>query len=301
MPISSSKFEMKRDLRRTQEFLFNVFKITNTAQNWYPDRIENNLKELEERAWIWEDYNENTSEKKMVALTTIDGPQNYFLHVHPDYYDLEVEIIKNIEKQAKKHKKSKTKKEEIKILVAEGVTRREAHLEKMGYANQGHFSNIRMRRVGNEIPNFDLPVGFQVRGIHDNSDYEQVAKLIRLVFGHGEWFTEDVLIEMTNRSFYKKDLDLVVENKEGDIVSFGTFRMDPISKITQLEPMGTHPDFLKLGLAKALVFEGLRRSMIYGASLFYIGGAAISPAANRLYDVTGFTEVLKENAWSKEI
>ncbi|MFV2015071.1 MAG: GNAT family N-acetyltransferase, partial [Candidatus Heimdallarchaeota archaeon] len=79
------------------------------------------------------------------------------------------------------------------------------------------------------------------------------------------------------------------------------FRMDPISKITQLEPIGTHPDYRKLGLGKALILEGLRRSMIYGASLFYIGDAAISPAANKLYDITGFTEVIKEYAWSKEI
>ena len=110
-----------------------------------------------------------------------------------------------------------------------------------------------------------------------------------------------MLEDMSKRSFYKKDLDLVIEDENKTIVAFGTFRMDPISKITQLEPMGTHPDYRKLGLAKILVLEGLRRSTIYGARLFYIGGAAISPATDKLYDITGFTEVLKQYAWSKVI
>ena len=158
-----------------------------------------------------------------------------------------------------------------------------------------------MRRVGKEIAISELPDGYQIRNIKDNSDYVQIAKLIRVVFGHGEWFTSEILLDMTKRSFYYKQLDLIVENEEGIIVAFGTFRIDPISKITQLEPMGTHPDYRKLGLAKALIFEGLRRSMNHRASLFYIGGAAISPAANKLYDVTGFTEVLKQYVWYKEI
>ncbi|MCE7736091.1 MAG: hypothetical protein GPJ54_14510 [Candidatus Heimdallarchaeota archaeon] len=301
MPISSSKFEIKRDLRRAQEFLFNVFRNTNTAQDWFPDRLENNLEELEEAAWIWEYYNEKTSETKIVAMTTIDGPLSYYLHVHPDFYDLEREILKNIEKQVSKNKGKEKEKIKLKILIPRGLNHREALVEKMGYINDGHYSNIRMRRVGTEIAEVELPSGFQIRGIHDNSDYEHIAKLIQIVFGHGDWFTADILLDMTKRSFYKKDLDLVVENKEGIIVAFATFRMDLISKITQLEPVGTHPDYRKLGLAKALIFEGLRRSMIYGASLFYIGGAAISPAANKIYESTGFTEVMKEYAWSKEI
>ncbi len=37
--------------------------------------------------------------------------------------------------------------------------------------------------------------------------------------------------------------------------------MDPFSKITQLEPIATHPNFRKLGLAKLLIYEGLRRAI----------------------------------------
>ncbi len=58
--------------------------------------------------------------------------------------------------------------------------------------------------------------------------------------------------------------------------------MDPASKITNLEPMGTHPDYRRLGLAKTLITEGLKRTMMIEPSLFYIGGAVNTPAANQL-------------------
>jgi len=65
--------------------------------------------------------------------------------------------------------------------------------------------------------------------------------------------------------------------------------------------MATHPNFRKLGLAKLLIYEGLRRAMKYDPAFFYIGGAANTPAANRLYDSVGFTEKLAEETWYKEI
>jgi predicted N-acetyltransferase YhbS len=273
--------------------------MTNTAQAWFPDRLENNPEELEEEAWIWEKLNKRTSETRIIAMTTIDGSLNYHIHIHPDFYFLEKEILKNIEEGVPKKKgKGKTT---INIFVPEGLIHREELLIAKNYQNNGHFSNIRMRRIGIPIPESKSPAGFDIRGISGRADREQVAKLIQLVFGHGEWFTADVLEEMVKKSFYKQDLDLVATNQDGDIVAFCTFRMDPISKITQLEPTGTHPDYRGLGLAKALIFEGLRRSVVYGASLFYIGGAAISPAANKLYEVTGYTEIIKENRWTKEI
>jgi ribosomal protein S18 acetylase RimI-like enzyme len=77
--------------------------------------------------------------------------------------------------------------------------------------------------------------------------------------------------------------------------------MDPVSRITSFEPMGTHPSYRGLGLAKVLIFEGLKRDMKYNPALFYIGGAANTPAANRLYDSVGFAQKLAEDCWNKEI
>jgi hypothetical protein len=55
-----------------------------------------------------------------------------------------------------------------------------------------------------------------------------------------------------------------------------------------------------LGLAKALIFKGLKRAMRYDPTLLYVG-AAKTPAANRLYESVSHTEKFAEHCWHKEI
>ncbi len=300
MHISSRVFEYNKDLKSAQAFLVSLYELTKIPQSWFPDRLENNPKEIDQNVYLWEEI-DNNSKVTIIAMTTLDGPHNYSLFVHPNHYDLENEILDTIEAHAIETKKNENAKYKVNILVTEGFKHREELLTKKGYKNKGHHSDIRLRRIDTPIANYQLPNGFHIRAISNTSDYDKIAKAIRVVFGHGEWFTGKLLQEMTESTYYNKDLDLIVETNNGDLAAFCTFRMDPVSKITQLEPMGTHPRYRKLGLAKSLVLEGLKRSVDHGASLFYIGGSAISPAAAKLYDNTGYTEILKEYVWSKKI
>lgn len=300
MHISSRVFEYNKDLKSAQDFLVRLYKLTKIPQGWFPDRLENNPKEIHQNAYLWEEI-DNNSKSTIVALTTVDGRHNYFLFVHPNHYDLENEILESIEAHAKRKQKNDNYEGKLNILVTDGFKHREEILKKKGYYNKGHHSDIRLRSIDTPIANYQLPKGFQIRGIRNTSDYDKIANAIRVVFGHGEWFTGKLLQEMTKSNYYNKDLDLIVEANNGDLAAFCTFRMDPVSKITQLEPMGTLPNYRKLGLANSLILEGLKRSFNLGASLFYIGGSAISPAAAKLYNNTGYTEILKEYVWTKKI
>ena len=63
--------------------------------------------------------------------------------------------------------------------------------------------------------------------------------------------------------------------------------------------MGTLPEYHGLGLAMALIFEGFRRLAVHKPTLIYRGGAADTPAANRLYDETGFTTKWVYHMWRR--
>ena len=82
--------------------------------------------------------------------------------------------------------------------------------------------------------------------------------------------------------------------------SFCTFRVDLQSRVAELEPMGTLPKYRRMGLAKAIIAEGFRRISEYSPTLLYIGGAANTLEANRLYEVTGFTEKYYYYFWRRE-
>ncbi len=114
-------------------------------------------------------------------------------------------------------------------------------------------------------------------------------------------YGDEVLEGLSRASFYRGDLDLVAVAPGGDIASFCTFRMDPPSRVTELEPIGTLPEYRRLGLAKALLVEGFRRLAKYDPTLLYIGGAADTPEANRLYEVTGFNGRFDYYYWYKTI
>ncbi len=111
------------------------------------------------------------------------------------------------------------------------------------------------------------PEDYEIRSIRGQSDHDQLASAIRLVFGHGEWLNAETYDRITRCSFYSQDLDLVAVAPDGTLASFCTFRMAPVSKITNLEPVGTHPEHRKMGLARALIFIGLERVMRYNPTL----------------------------------
>ncbi len=302
MEILSRPYNKQQDFQKIMLFLADLFNRTGSYENWFPDRFENSSESREDGIRIWElDHESINSEKnKIIALTTRESPKDFYLHVDPFYRHIEQEMVEWIENYRAKNIPSSVKKYEVKINILEGNPEREKLLSKMGYKNQNIYGYYRIRKTGAPLPTFPCPEGFEIRTLK-RADYDQLALLIRRVFGHGDYFTSEILEWLASCSFYKKDLDLVVVTPEDIIASFCTFRLDPTSRIISLEPMGTNPDYRGLGLGKAILSEGIKRSMKYDPPFFYIDGAANNPAANRLYDATGFASEFAINSWVKSI
>jgi len=311
MRIASRAYNGDEDFTSVMTFLRETFSRTNSYQNWFPDRFEDSLGRFEgshiicthaDDIRIWEETNDivTPSQRRIVALANPESPTDYFIQIDPTYSPLEREILKWVEKHCLEKKKDASKKEMLKIHTIEGNPARELLLSEFGYQKGETSSYLRLRPINLPIPEIDDPENYEIRSIKGRSDYAQLASVIRLVFGHGEWFNAETYAGITRCSFYKRDLDLVAVASDGTFASFCTFRMDPVSKITNLEPVGTHPKHRKLGLAKALIFMGLKRAIRYDPTLLYVG-AANTPAANRLYDSAGYTEKFAEHCWHKEI
>jgi GNAT superfamily N-acetyltransferase len=292
-------------------FLYETFRKSSSYENWFPDRFENSIDLRAPRQWarhirVWEKVDDKVrpQRKEIVAVANPEGPPegspcDYFLQVNPAYDFLERQMLEWIEAHFREMKKDRTRKEKLKIHVLEGNIRREDLLAHLGYQRDGASGLLRVRTVTQPIPESVCPEGYKIRTVSE-ADYGRLTAMLRLVFGHGEWLNAELYRASTKCSFYLPDLDLVAVASDGTFASFCTFRIDPLSKITSLEPMGTHHGHRRRGLGKALIFEGLRRSMRYNPTLFYIGGAADTVAANRLYDSTGFIEKGAYYAWCKE-
>ena len=297
MKIVSRNYDKTEDFSRVMMFLRETFTETGSLHNWLPPRFEGSSDDMASGTRIWEEV--DGLSPRIVAMANPESEYVYFIQIHPDYSYLEGEIIDWIIEHCDS-KRPANKTHRISIVALEDNPTREASLKERGFERGPIYGILRVRPINVPIPDYPLPDGYSIRAVKPE-DFEEIAAAIRKVFGHGESFTGSTLEKTAEASFYLRDLDLVVVAPDGSIVSFCTFRVDPESRITELEPMGTLPEYRRKGLAKALLVEGFRRLNEYNPTLLYIGGAADTPEANRLYTVTGFNERYDYYYWYKTI
>ncbi len=95
---------------------------------------------------------------------------------------------------------------------------------------------------------------------------------------------------------FRDDLDLVAVAPDGSLAAYVGGPYCGENSYGIFEPVCTHPDHLRRGLARWLMIEALHRFKKIGASDVYVG-TGDQKAANQLYDSLGFTEVYKGYEW----
>ena len=86
---------------------------------------------------------------------------------------------------------------------------------------------------------------------------------------------------------FRYDLVPIVAAPDGALAAYCMSWWDPRSVSVEIEPLGTHPDFRRKGLARAIVREVLRRSAQLGARYLLVWGTSGNPEAKALYVSAG--------------
>ena len=312
MTVKPRSFTWEKDFERVRAFLIETYNLTRSFQNWIPSMFENikfgpcgtEYQDAEDayiKLWENGDDSEVSSIPKTAAITFLKPSGDCWIQIHPNYRSLEREIVFWIEQQRKGMKSRKAQELEVRFRVEETDEKRMALLTELGYEDLGLEEYNRIRPVDTPIPECQLPDGFTIRHVDVEADFLQYRRVLAAVFPHCRRMTRRLAKIYSTASFYRKDLDLVAVDSDGTFAAFCTVRIDPISRMAEFEPVGTHPDYRHLGLAKAVICGGLHRLQKYQPSSICILGAAKSEAANRLYDSVGFTEKTEVHLWHKEI
>ena len=82
---------------------------------------------------------------------------------------------------------------------------------------------------------------------------------------------------------FRYDLVPIIATSHGVLAAYCMSWWDPRSAAVEIEPLGTHPDFRRRGLATAIVHEVLRRSSALGAKYVLVWGTSGNPEAKALY------------------
>ncbi len=100
---------------------------------------------------------------------------------------------------------------------------------------------------------------------------------------------------------YCHNLDIVAVAPDGQIGAFCIVWMDPVNQVGLFEPVGTHPDYQRKGLGKAVMLEGLRRLQAGGMKQAIVSTGEDNLPAINLYESIGFRVVNKLGTYEKDV
>ncbi|MEU8972081.1 GNAT family N-acetyltransferase [Streptomyces monashensis] len=95
---------------------------------------------------------------------------------------------------------------------------------------------------------------------------------------------------------YRGDLHVLVEAPDGTMAASTVMWLDEANRTAEFEPVGTHPDYRRLGLGRAMLLHGMHLAREAGAGHMTVAclGAPGYPAARGLYYGVGFRPLSRD-------
>ncbi|MDQ7024939.1 MAG: GNAT family N-acetyltransferase [Anaerolineae bacterium] len=87
---------------------------------------------------------------------------------------------------------------------------------------------------------------------------------------------------------YCVEREIVVVAPDGQFAAFTETWLDDVNKVGLFEPVGTHKDFQRRGLGRAMMLHTLHEMKSLGMKTAIVGHEINNPASTGLYNSLGF-------------
>jgi ribosomal protein S18 acetylase RimI-like enzyme len=212
--------------------------------------------------------------------------------IHPDHTELVDEVIEWYDDVAAGLERtvSPTDAEEF------ALTRWAAHgyeHDAQALGDTGDWTQLNERDL-TDIEQPVLPAGFRFRTADEAGSDAAVRAHLDAWAPSG--YTAESYAGVRQTAAYRGDLHILVEAPDGTMASSTIMWFDEANKTVEFEPVGTHPDYRRLGLARAMLLHGMNRARAAGATHATVVclGAPGHPAARGLYYGVGFRELSRD-------
>lgn len=302
--IVSRPFQGEADFWRVRQLLIETYPITPTSFNWEIRRWDGwryhrqhtDITPLwHERIHLWE-----TETGRLVGVAHPESSGDACFELHPDYRCIENDMIA----WAEDHLSAPTNENpacQLLIAALDYDSPRRRLLEQRGYERLPYtFMERRLRFGSKPLHQPILETGYFLRSARpkDEDDYQRTADILNAAFNRTMHTAQECRNFATQSPSYHDDLELVAEAQDESFAALVGVTYDEVNRRGIFEPVCTHPDHRRKGLARALMFEGMCRLKALGATDLYVN-TGDDVAANALYEDVGFTEAYEGHIWRK--
>ena len=289
------EFSGHEDFMAVRQFLIDSYCGFDRLFNWGSDRWDvlrfttNAASELsgDRDVRIWEDKG------RIVGVIHPEDGGDLHLEIDAGYRDLEDEMYVWGEAHASPPRRPGSPL--VTWTRADDDFRRQL-LRRRGWRLVGPDGYTRRRSLETPLPEAPVADGYLIRPVDlaVPRDAETRAAISRAAFGSNR--TAKLAQVIALAPTYRSDLDLGAFTADGTLAAHTTVWWDETNRYIVFEPVATHPDHRRRGLASAVVAEGMRRGAALGAQVAYVGSGEGSPA-NLLYEALGFVEADQHLGW----
>lgn len=169
---------------------------------------------------------------------------------------------------------------------------------KPGNFDLWHFA----RRLA-DLPKPKLPDGCRVEHVKDADDARRRATASHAAFKSKRTFEEywPRYESFTRSRVYEPKHDLMLVAPDGRCAAFCIYWLDEANKVGLFEPVGTHPDFQRMGMGKALLTVALHQMKAAGMETANVCAKPDNPAAVGLYESVGFQKDCYLSSFEKKL
>ena len=191
----------------------------------------------------------------------------------------------------------------LEMVVYEYDALRQRLLEQRGYEKTPFWGFTRHMRLGHQpLVQPVMADGYTLRTTdpEDLADCRQIAAILNAAFDRAFHNAEEYQTFTRLAPCFHRDLDLVAVAPDGSFAAYVGIPYEEANRRGIFEPVCTHPDHRRKGLAQTLMHEGLLRLKALGAVDVTVDTGDME-AANALYTSIGFTEAYKGYSWRKVV
>jgi ribosomal protein S18 acetylase RimI-like enzyme/heme-degrading monooxygenase HmoA len=172
-------------------------------------------------------------------------------------------------------------------------------LLESGWELQNRGNYVLNRIQLDEIAQPILPEGYWIRSGRGVAEAAELAGVHVASFG-SNW-TAETYRKVIESPGYVPELEYVVVAPDGTLAAFTVTWHDPLNRIGSFEPVGTHKDYRRLGLGRALLMYGMQQMAAAGLQYATVANFKDNEAASGLYTACGFRPWYRLDDYSKPV